>query len=127
MTVHQNKLSINLIGVKRMAKKSGNSSGESSSALQDKALDLIGSQESGLFQSELRRMLSVDSSRCSKIVGRLRGCGLVSREKVPASSTYLLKLVQPAASLDYPLPSGTHIDSYLTEIYLLYLTRGISG
>jgi len=127
MTVYQNKLSINFFRGKNMAKKSGNSSGESASALQDKALDLIGSRESGLFQSELRRMLSVDSSRCSKIVGRLRGSGLVSREKVPASSTYLLKLVRPAASLDYPLQSGPHIDSYLTEIYLLYLTRGISG
>jgi len=62
-----------------MAKKSGNSS----SALQEKALDLIGSRDSGLFQSELRRLLSVDSSRCSKIVSRLRGLGLICREKVP--------------------------------------------
>jgi hypothetical protein len=106
-----------------MAKKSGNSS----SALQEKALDLIGSRDSGLFQSELRRLLSVDSSRCSKIVSRLRGLGLICREKVPASSTYLLKLARPPARLDCPLPHISHIDSYLTEIYLLYLTRGISG
>jgi len=52
-----------------MAKKSGNSS----SALQEKALDLIGSRDSGLFQSELRRLLSVDSSRCSKIGEQAEG------------------------------------------------------
>ncbi len=110
-----------------MAKKAGKGSTDGSSTIQEKALYLIGSRDCGMFQSDLRRMLSVDSSRCSKIVGRLRGSGLIYRERVPASSTYLLKLARPSVMADYPPPGNSHIDSYLTEIYLLYLTRGISG
>jgi len=54
-----------------MLKKSGNSPENSFSALQERALDLIGSQGSGLFQSELRRLLFIDSSKCSKIVCKM--------------------------------------------------------
>ena len=68
----------------------------------------------------------------------MQSSGLIFREKVPASSTYLIKLVHRAAaavSEEFPpiriqwnhIDSRSHIDSYLTEIYLLYLVRGISS
>lgn len=167
------------------------------SVLQERALDLIGSRSDGVFQSDLRRLLGIDSSKCSKVVTRMQSSGLIYREKVPASSTYLIKLVSapvPAAAassekdavdkvrcshidshanshvesnIDSHLDShldgkinsqvGSYfdcnidghidtdiesqidgyfdcntdghnrIDSYLTEIYLLYLVRGISS
>ena len=114
-----------------MLKKSGNCPTNSFSALQEKALDLIGSQGSGLFQSELRRLLSIDSSKCSKMVGKMLSTGLIYREKVPASSTYLIKLTRPVQGIcvqeiSFDKPARHNIDSYLTEIYLLYLVRGIS-
>ena len=98
-----------------------------SSALQERALDLIGSQGDGLYQSELRRLMSIDSSKCSKIVCKMQSSGLIYREKVPASSTYLLKLTRPAQDISFDKPARRDIDSYLTEFYLLYLVRGISG
>ena len=166
---------------------------KSISTLQEKALDLIGSRSDGVFQSNLRRLLSIDSSKCSKVVSRMQSSGLIYREKVPASSTYLIKLIHasPATDLDEKdvaaeaqrshierhvnsfmesnidrildgknncqvvsyfncnidgyidsdigsqidsyfdsqryTDSHSHIDSFLTEIYLLYMVRGISG
>ncbi len=169
------------------------------SILQERALDLIASRSDGVFQSDLRRLLSIDSSKCSKLVSRMQNSGLIYREKVPASSTYLIKLVHasiaPAfdendaaaqvqtshidsyidinshvnghmesnidslidgkingqvvsyfdcnidGNIDTDIGSQidsyfdsqrytdrhSHIDSFLTEIYLLYLVRGISG
>ncbi len=110
-----------------MSKNSVNSTASSVSALQERALDLIGSQGDGLFQSELRRLMSIDSSKCSKIVCKMQSNGLIYREKVPASSTYLLKLTRPAQDISFDKPARRDIDSYLTEFYLLYLMRGISG
>jgi len=101
--------------------------GNNISALQERALDLIGSKGSGLFQSELRRLLSIDSSKCSRIVSKMQSSGLIYREKVPASSTYLLRLTRPAQEISFARPAHRQIDSYLTEIYMLYLVRGISG
>jgi Lrp/AsnC family transcriptional regulator, leucine-responsive regulatory protein len=109
-----------------MSGKHGNSNANSISSLQERALDIIGAQGSGLYQSELRRLLSIDSSKCSKIVGRLQCSGLICREKVPASSTYLIKLARPTQEISFDLPISHNIDSYLTEFYLLYLVRGIS-
>jgi len=159
---------------------------KSISTLQEKALDLIGSRSDGVFQSDLRRLLSIDSSKCSKVVTRMQSSGLIYREKVPASSTYLIKLIHASAApaaevqrshieshvnsfmesnIDRILDgknnrqvvsyfncnidgyidsdigsqidsyfdsqrstnSHSHIDSFLTEIYLLYMVRGISG
>ena len=167
------------------------------SILQEKALDLIGSRSDGVFQSDLRRLLSIDSSKCSKVVSRMQSSGLIYREKVPASSTYLIKLIHASAApafdeedvaaevqrshieshvnshfesnIDSKIDSihdgknnrqvvsyfdcnidgyidsdigsqidsyfdsqrytdsHSHIDSFLTEIYLLYMVRGISG
>jgi DNA-binding MarR family transcriptional regulator len=110
-----------------MSEKPGNCSTNSISSLQERALDLIGTRGSGLFQSELRRLLSIDSSKCSKIVGKLQCSGLIYREKVPASSTYLIKLARPPQEIAFDRPSSRNIDSYLTEFYLLYILRGISG
>jgi len=110
-----------------MSKNSGIGSASNFSALQDRALDLIGSQGNGLFQSELRRLMSIDSSKCSKIVCKMQSSGLIYREKVPASSTYLIKLTRPAQEISFNKPARQNIDSYLTEFYLLYLLRGISG
>jgi DNA-binding MarR family transcriptional regulator len=110
-----------------MPGKQGNCPANRFSYLQERALDLIGSRGSGLFQSELRRLLSIDSSKCSKIVGKLQCSGLIYREKVPASSTYLIKLTHPAREISFNKPARSHIDSYLTEFYLLYILRGISG
>lgn len=93
------------------------------SSLQEKALGLIGSKSDGLLQSELRRMLGIDSSKCSKVVSKMQASGLIYREKVPASSTFLIRLIQPYGKTE----SSGHIDSYLTEIYLLYLIRGVSS
>lgn len=110
-----------------MSKNSGNGPKSSISALQERALDLIGSQGNGLFQSELRRLMSIDSSKCSKIVCKMQSNGLIYREKVPASSTYLIKLTRPLQEITFDKPVRRNIDSYLTEFYLLYLVRGISG
>ena len=110
-----------------MPARPGNTPPNNFCALQERALDLIGSNGDGLYQSELRRLLSIDSSKCSKIVVRLQGSGLIRREKVPASSTYLIKLVHPAGEISWMSPPNSHIDSYLTEFYLLYLLRGVSA
>jgi hypothetical protein len=53
----------------------------------------------------------------------MQAAGLIRREKVPASNTFLIKLVRSSGKAK----SNPHIDSYLTEIYLLYLIRGISS
>ncbi len=155
------------------------------SILQEKALVLIGSRSDGVFQSDLRRLLGIDSSKCSKVVTRMQSSGLIYREKVPASSTYRIKLIHASAApafngedapaevqsshieskIDSILDgknnrqivsyfncnidgyidsdigsqidsyfdsqrhtdSRSHIDSFLTEIYLLYMVRGISS
>ena len=165
---------------------------KSISILQERALDLIGSRSDGVFQSDLRRLLGIDSSKCSKVVTRMQSSGLIYREKVPANSTYLIKLMHASAApafdkedaaeaqrshvkshvgshmerkIDSILDgknnrqvvsyfdcnidgyidsdigsqidsyfdsqrytdSHSHIDSFLTEIYLLYMVRGISS
>jgi DNA-binding Lrp family transcriptional regulator len=110
-----------------MPEKPANIPSKNSCALQEKALDLIGSSANGVYQSELRRLLAIDSSKCSRIVVKLQGSGLIRREKVPASSTYLIRLVQPKRDISWICPKNSHIDSYLTELYLLYLLRGISA
>jgi DNA-binding MarR family transcriptional regulator len=107
----------------KMSGKMGDSQANSISALQERALGLVGSKSDGLFQSELRRLLGIDSSKCSRIVSKMQASGIIYREKVPASSTFLIRLVQPNGKA----VSFGHIDSYLTEIYLLYLIRGVSS
>jgi DNA-binding Lrp family transcriptional regulator len=91
--------------------------------LPDIALELIGSRRDGLLQSELRKLLGIESSKCSKIVSKLVQSGLIRRKSISARGyrTYLLRL-KAARPKNEPL--SLHIDAYLTEIYLLYLMRG---
>ncbi len=103
-----------------MAKKKKNAPATKSSALQEKALDLIGSRSDGLLQSELRRLLGIESSKCSRVVTRLEKAGHIRRKKDPASRSFLITLKRHIAQ-GAPI---LNIDSYLTEIYLLYLIRG---
>lgn len=106
-----------------MSGKMGNSPANSISTLQEKALGLIGTRSDGLLQSELRCLLGINSSKCSKVVSRMQASGLIFREKIPASRTFLIRLAQPYRKA----ASFSHIDSYLTEIYLLYMIRGVSS
>jgi hypothetical protein len=123
------------------------------SALQERALELIGSKTDGLHQSELRKQLGIESSKCSKIVSRLERSRLINREPADYGGrrTYLIRLnsvsllgdVSPPGDdpqlandsqpCNFIWPSNTpqikasplcHIDTYLTEFYLLYLIRG---
>ena len=93
-------------------------------ALQEKALALIGSSSEGVLQSELRGLLGIQSGKCSRIVSRLESSGLISRERMARgkSRTYLIKIKRKRR------PGGLlpcrNIDTFLTEIYLLYLIRG---
>lgn len=96
-------------------------SANSISTLQEKALQLIGREGSGLLQSELRRLLEIDSSKCSKVVSKLESAGLVWRERVHTNRTYLIRLNQSVDGVG--IAPKLHIDRYLTEIYLLYLIR----
>ena len=96
-------------------------SANSISTIQDKALQLIGRQGSGMLQSELRRLLGIDSSKCSKVVSKLESAGLVWRERVSTNHTYLIRLNQSVDGVGSA--PRLHIDRYLTEIYLLYLIR----
>jgi len=105
-----------------MAGIMGNASGKDHLSLQERALDLIGSRSSGIFQSELRRLLGIESSKCSKVVSRLERRGLIRRERVPASRSFLINLTSKNL---IKTGSCRLVDSYLTEIYLLYLIRGI--
>lgn len=91
-------------------------------SLPDRALELIGSKEDGLLQSDLRRLLGIESSKCSKIVSKLMRSGLIKRDSVSARGyrTFLLRLIAPVPR---DAPFVHHIDTYLTEIYLLYLMR----
>jgi hypothetical protein len=96
-------------------------------SLQDQALELIGRSSGGLLQSDLWKIMGIESSTCSKIVRKLTDSGLISRERPPKGnrSTYLLQLTGlPKPRRD---PFSQNIDSYLTEIYLLYLIRGIGN
>jgi predicted transcriptional regulator len=101
----------------------GNSSNLSAQAqLPQKALELIGSNAQGLLQSELKKLLGIESSKCSRIVFKLVSSGLIRRESISTRGyrTYLLRLTAARPRND---PLLHHIDTYLTEIYLLYLMR----
>lgn len=62
--------------------------------MQKDALELIGSKPDGIFQSELRKQLGIDSSRCSKILSGLERSGLIKREPADYARrrTYLIRL-----------------------------------
>ncbi len=62
--------------------------------MQKNALELIGSKPDGIFQSELRKQLGIDSSRCSKIISGLERSGLIKREPADYARrrTYLIRM-----------------------------------
>jgi DNA-binding Lrp family transcriptional regulator len=102
---------------------------KSASALQEKALELIGSKSDGIYQSVLRKQLGIESTKCSRIVSRLERSGTIKREPAEFRSrrTYLIRLTSVPSP--EPLPKASpftyrNIDTYLTEFYLLYLIRG---
>lgn len=121
--------------------------------LQERALRLISMNPEGILQTELRMILGIESSKCSKVVSKLEMQGHISKERPPGKGarTYILRLAStssPASksqranknhksgsvqrTLEEDLDLKDHkddflsrnIDSYLTEIYLLYLIRG---
>lgn len=73
--------------------------------MQKNALELIGSKPDGIFQSELRKQLGIDSSRCSKIISGLERSRLIKREPADYARrrTYLIQLNR-APSTSAPLP-----------------------
>ena len=91
--------------------------------LPDRALELIGAKEEGLLQSELKKLLGIESSRCSRIVSKLERSGLIRRNSISARG-YRTFLLRVTACRPGDAPILCHIDTYLTEIYLLYLMRG---
>lgn len=114
-------------------------------SIEEKAIELIGSKVEGIHQSELRKQLSIESSRCSKIVLKLERSGVIRRKKSSMGNrrTYLITLSRPISRLPVKesqvsyititddeirhfriKPSHSSIDTYLTEIYLLYLMKG---
>lgn len=124
-----------------MPKKVPNAPPKSISALQEKALELIGSKSDGLYQSDLRKQLGIESAKCSKIVFGLERSGLIKREPADYARrrTYLIRLSSaslPKAPLlcnidadrdidtNRNINTYRNIDTYLTEFYLLYLIRG---
>jgi DNA-binding MarR family transcriptional regulator len=128
MTVYLNKISSDgsTIAMSCLSGRKGVNPGNGISSLQERALHLIGSRSGGLLQAELRLLLGIESSKCSRVVSRMLSSGLIRREKVPASRTYLIRLVRPSRKASGQ-SFGQQIDSYLTEIYLLYLIRGSSS
>jgi hypothetical protein len=146
-------------------KKVANAPSNGFSALQERALELTGSKSEGIYQSELRKHLEIDSAKCSKVVSRLEHAGLINRQPADYGSrrTYLIRLNNISRPGTAPQPGNTsqlinnsqltddsqltndaqpcsiswpsnalpikdsplhHIDTYLTEFYLLYLIRG---
>jgi hypothetical protein len=130
-------------------KKVCNAPSNGFSALQESALELIGSKSDGVYQSELRKQLGIDSAKCSKVVSRLERAGLINREPADYGSrrTYLIRLAVFSA-YDVPQLSGLSAQQYsqiamsrlitclsdkgshyvisipFNEFYLLYLIRG---
>jgi hypothetical protein len=94
--------------------------------LLDPAMDLIASSQDGMLQADLWKVLQIDRSKCSRIVTKLERLGLIERWPVTTRGirTFLIKQIKNPADVN-ELKGGIfarkHIDSYLTEIYLLYL------
>jgi len=91
--------------------------------LSKRALDLISSIPGGILQSELRKMLQVESSKCSRIVTRLESSGQIRRQKASLNGarTYLLK---PASAAK---PKSKLIKPAQTEILIHQQKRARQG
>lgn len=61
-------------------------------SIEDKALEIIKSNEKGVLQSDLWKDLKIDSRKCSRIVSKLEAEGKIKRtwETVSGTRTYRL-------------------------------------
>jgi DNA-binding Lrp family transcriptional regulator len=62
----------------------------SADSLEDKALELIKSHQSGVLQSELWKGLNIDSRKCSRVIAKLEAEGKIKRtwETIKGTRTY---------------------------------------
>jgi DNA-binding Lrp family transcriptional regulator len=67
-------------------------------AVEDEALRIIQSRQEGVLQSELWKLLNIDSRKCSRVVKKLSDAGLIDRleYREEGLKTYLLKARQQA-------------------------------
>jgi predicted transcriptional regulator len=63
--------------------------------IEEKILKMILSKKSGILQNELWKTAKIDSSKCSRIVTKLKNDGLITREQDSSkgTKTYLIKAV----------------------------------
>lgn len=66
--------------------------------LEEEALETIQSRRQGVLQSELWKLLDIDSRKCSRIVKRLLDAGLIERTEYRSDGikTYLLRAKRQA-------------------------------
>jgi len=76
--------------------------------LADQALRIIQSSRDGVLQSELWKLLKVDSRKCSRIVKKLLDSGLIERIEFKGDGikTYTLRAVKKAARPSLILAGG---------------------
>jgi DNA-binding Lrp family transcriptional regulator len=67
-------------------------------SVEDEALKIIQSRQEGVLQSELWKLLNIDSRKCSRVVKKLSDAGLIDRleYREEGLKTYLLKARQQA-------------------------------
>jgi DNA-binding Lrp family transcriptional regulator len=63
-------------------------------SVEETALNVIRSQEGGVFQNQLWKMLDIDSRKCSRVISKLLEDELIIREQAVSNGarTYLLKV-----------------------------------
>jgi DNA-binding MarR family transcriptional regulator len=66
--------------------------------LEEEALEIVQSRRQGVLQSELWKILGIDSRKCSRIVKRLMDAGLIERTEYRSDGikTYLLQAKRQA-------------------------------
>ncbi len=82
--------------------------------LRENALELIGSKPDGIFQSELRKQLGIDSAKCSRVVSGLERSGLIKREPADYARrrTYLIRLSRdPSQNTSLPNVSTPEVST----------------
>ncbi len=77
----------------------------------DEALQMIQSKSDGVLQSELWKLLNVDSRKCSRIVKKLIDTGMVERHEYRKNGikTYLLKSTKNRVIDPSLLMAGEHL------------------
>lgn len=94
----------------------------------DNVLEMIESSIDGILQSDLRKLLDIDSKRCSQVIGKLEEMGLIQRERTTKDGvrTFRIRAVYKSScyiSMEEQAFLERYIDTYLPEIYMLYLTK----